>query len=48
MALETANICDGCNKSLDEGNEIYCYNCLEELKATIRELEDELSALKNA
>ena len=55
MALETVNICDSCNKRLDEGDEIYCQVCVEELRTEIEELkedvrilEDKLSTLSNA
>ena len=46
MALETANICDSCSKRLDEGEEIYCDACVEELKTEIAELEDRIEELE--
>jgi len=45
MALETTNICDWCNKRLDEGDEIYCLDCAEELRAEIAELEKQIDML---
>ena len=46
MAIEIRSICDGCNESLIEGDEIYCNVCVEELKTEIAELEEEKADLE--
>ena len=46
MSLETTNICDWCNVKLDEGDEIYCTVCVEELKTELDELVCEVIDLR--
>ena len=46
MAIEITSICDWCNKSLIEGDEIYCITCVEELRTEIAELEEEKADLE--